>query len=135
MTDLRWHGDELAHIVEAAAMRGVVIGIGMVEERAVELITSGPKTGRIYRRRGVEHQASAPGEAPASDTGTLVNARRIDLFPDRSAARLTFTSLHAPYLQFGTRNMEPRPFADRALAERKDDVKAAIAAEVSGALK
>ena len=52
-----------------------------------------PKSGRIYRRKGqgssaslagrtrrkkggIIHQASAPGEAPASDTGTMVGAIR-----------------------------------------------------------
>jgi hypothetical protein len=36
-------------------------------------LITGPKTGRIYTRGGVTHQASRKGEAPASDTGTLFN--------------------------------------------------------------
>ena len=37
-------------------------------------IASPPKTGRIYKRGNVTHQASAPGEAPATDTGNLANS-------------------------------------------------------------
>lgn len=104
--------------IRQAAMRGVVGWIGLVEERAVDLIMSPPKTGRIYRRRGVEHRASAPGEAPANDQGTLVNTRRISLFEEQLRARLTFSAAHALPLEFGTLRMEPRPFARRALMER-----------------
>lgn len=32
------------------------------------------KSGRIYTRRGIQHQASAPGEAPAIDTANYVNS-------------------------------------------------------------
>ena len=45
-----------------------------IETRAKIKIQSPPKTGRIYRHGNVEHQASAPGEAPATDTGNLVNS-------------------------------------------------------------
>ena len=45
-----------------------------IETRAKIKIQSPPKTGRIYRHGKVEHQASAPGEAPATDTGNLVNS-------------------------------------------------------------
>ena len=117
--------------IRQAAMRGVVAWIGIVEQRAVELIMSPPKTGRIYRRRGVSHQASAGGEAPANDQGTLVNTRRIDFFEDQLRARLTFSARHAPHLEFGTQRMEPRPFARRALAERMEDGVALVRAEVA----
>lgn len=131
---VRWNSPQIEVRVRAAAMRGVTVGIGIVEQRAVDLITGPPKTGRVYRRRGVVHQASAPGEAPASDTGTLVNARRIDLLTAELAARLTFTARHAPFLERGTKNIEPRPFAARALAETQDEVRGAIASEVRAAL-
>lgn len=115
-------------------MQGVTAAIGIVENRAVHLIMSPPKTGRIYRRRGIEHQASAPGEAPASDTGTLVNMRRIELLPEELAAKLIFSAKHAPFLERGTRRMEPRPFARRALAETRDEVESTIVSHARAAL-
>lgn len=36
-----------------------------------------PHGGRYYKRRGIQHRASAPGEAPAIDTGALVNSLEI----------------------------------------------------------
>lgn len=128
-----WNNEMLPEIRQAA-MRGVVDWIGLVERRAVDLITSPPKTGRIYRRRGVEHQASAPGQPPASDTGRLVNSRRVDLFEDQLRGRLTFSTDYAAALELGTMRMEARPYARRALAETKDEGAALVVAEVRAAL-
>lgn len=45
-----------------------------VESNAKTAVQTGAKTGRVYKRgKGKSHQASAPGEAPATDTGNLVN--------------------------------------------------------------
>lgn len=129
-----WYGEAILARARQGAMQGVVAGIAIVEARAVDLIMNGPKTGRIYTRRGVRHQASAPGEAPASDTGTLVNMRRIDLLTAELAARLVFSSQHAPHLEFGTRRMEPRPFARRALAETREEVEGTIVSHFNAAL-
>lgn len=130
----RWHDARFIAQVRAGAMRGVTEGIGIVEARAISLILDTPKTGKVYRRRGVSHRASAPGEPPASDTGNLVNRRRIDLIPDRLAARLIFSALYAWYLQHGTSKMEPRPWADRALNETQQEVQDAILANIRAAI-
>jgi hypothetical protein len=45
----------------------------LVEQRS-KASMSGPKSGRIYRRGKKSHQASAPGEPPAVDTGKLKNS-------------------------------------------------------------
>lgn len=129
-----WHGEEMAARAREGAMRGVVRWIGLVEDRWVDLLLSPPKTGRIYVRRGVKHQSSAPGEAPASDSGTLLNSRRIDLLDAELAARMVITARHAAPLEFGTRNMEPRPHAIRALEETKAAGRAAVIEEVLAAL-
>lgn len=53
-----------------------------IQSIAVGSITSGQKSGIVYVRGGRHHQASAPGEAPASDTGFLaasIHARKADL--------------------------------------------------------
>jgi hypothetical protein len=130
-----WHGEEMLARAHEGAMRGLQTWIGMVDARAVELITSPPKTGRIYVRRGVSHQASAPGEAPASDLGTLVSERETELVPDELAARLRFMAAHARPLEDGTRNMAPRPFAKRALHETAGEGRKALAAEIAAALR
>ncbi len=132
---VRWHGDEMLVRVRAGALAGVSEAIGIVDARAVSLILDTTKSGRIYKRRGVAHQASAPGEPPASDTGTLLNRRHIDLFPDRLAARLTFSAGHALPLELGTKNMEPRPFAVPALRATEQEVRGVIMQRITEALR
>lgn len=70
-----------------------------------------PKTGREYPRgkNGDKiHRASAPGEAPATDTGALASSTYYTLVNPLTAAigsRLDY----AFYLEFGTFKMEKRP--------------------------
>jgi phage gpG-like protein len=70
-----------------------------------------PKTGREYPRGAngdKVHRASAPGEAPATDTGALVSSTylsRIDADTQAIGSRLDY----AFFLEFGTLRMEPRP--------------------------
>lgn len=80
-----------------------------VEARA-KASMSGPKRGRIYPRPGGKvHRASAPGEAPAIDTGALVNSIQMAMEGDLTAVVGTAVE-YAPYLEFGTRRMAPRPY-------------------------
>lgn len=84
-----------------------------IEGEAKRSILSGKKTGRLYQRRTVAHQASAPGEAPASDTGRLVNSISAYLVKGRSYAVVTAgrgVALYAAMLEFGTSKIAPRPF-------------------------
>jgi hypothetical protein len=135
MAIVNWNAPEIQARLRVGAMRGVVEGLGIVEGRAVQLIMQGPKSGRVYRRRGVVHQASAPGEAPASDTGGLVNARRTDLNEQDVSGILAFTSRHASPLEHGTRNMAPRSFARRALMETREQIVAAISRNAAAQLR
>jgi hypothetical protein len=71
-------------------------------------IQRGPKTGAVYQRRSVTHQASAPGEAPATDTGTLVSSityRKTSALSAEIESRLGYATM----LEFGTQRMSPRP--------------------------
>lgn len=132
---VEWHGDAIMAKIRAAAMRGVVRGTESVVEEATSLILDGSKTGRVYRRRGVEHQASAPGQAPASDTGRLLQSGHTEYDQQDLSGTAQWSTEHADYLEHGTQSMEPRPFALPALANRKDDIAADITAEIMEALK
>lgn len=132
---IEWYGPQVTALIRRGAMQGVVEGLGILDARCVYLITNPPKTGRLYRRRGVVHQASAPGEAPASDTGALVNARRTELNEQDTSGRLIFSSAHALPMEVGTRNVEPRPFARRALMETKEQIEASINRNVAYVLQ
>jgi len=89
-------------------------------ETAVSNIQGGGRSGRVYRRKGKTHQASAAGEYPKSDTGTLARSTTLER---EAVANYTVGSRSmggkggAPYglwLEFGTRNMAKRPWLSRA---------------------
>ena len=96
----------------------------------------GSKSGRVYKKlrdskrarskkRGqrspgdyIYHQASAPGEAPASRTGNL----RTSIKPQFESALFWKVQVGAEYgafLESGTRKMSPRPFGDPAFQQIK----------------
>lgn len=89
-----------------------------IEADAKKSIAQGQKSGRTYQRRSVTHQASAPGEAPASDTGRLVNSINGELV--RGALEAVVRAgggivKYARMLEFGTIRVAARPFFQPAL--------------------
>ena len=147
-----WHGTEVAARIGGALNRGVARGIYLVEAEAVRLITQEPKSGVTYTQRFFTvgsgpsrkvvaygsrppHQASAPGEAPASDTGRLVNSRTVDLVPAEYLGRLTFRTNYAAFLEYGTDRMEARPYARAALANKHAEIVSAIQQEIGAEFK
>lgn len=54
------------------------LGATITQQEAVRSIQTGGRSGRIYVRRGRAHQASARGEAPASDTTKLESSITIE---------------------------------------------------------
>lgn len=77
---------------------------------------SKPGTGRTYGRR--RHRASAPGQAPAVDTGRLRASIANELGRDGRGlfARIGTNVDYAPHLELGTSKMAARPFLRPALA-------------------
>lgn len=118
-------GNSLALIVNATALEAVT--------DVRKAIQGPPKTGREYAR-GVNndkvHRASAPGEAPATDTGGLVisiyNENR-GKYSKAIGSRLDY----AYYLEFGTFKMAKRPSwipaVERAIPKMLKRVEIAIA--------
>jgi HK97 gp10 family phage protein len=116
-------------------MRGVVAATEAIREEAISLILNPPKTGRIYRRRGVEHQASAPGEAPASDTGFLASSITTKYDASKLSGQVVVGAAYGPHLEYGTQTMEPRPFLRPAIANRRKETLRIIRDEVARELK
>lgn len=81
---------------------------------------SGPKTGFIYKRGNKMHQASAPGEAPAIDTGTLVNSIQSRM-TGMSSAEVSVGAAYGLPLEYGTEDghIAPRPFMTPAAEKVK----------------
>ncbi len=93
----------------------------ILDKRVTKLITSPPKTGRVYRIRGLDHQASAPGEAPANLTGRLAASFNYNVhgFYQMEVGE---SAPYAAFLEEGTRNIAPRPHVIRAIDETQGDV-------------
>lgn len=132
---VQWDDTRIQERLTRAAMRGVIKAAELVRSEAISLILNTPKTGRIYPRRGIEHQASAPGEAPASDTGRLVNSIRTSYDVAKLTAYISADANYAGYLEFGTQKMEPRPFLRPALANVRDRVQQLVDTEIDIEMK
>jgi HK97 gp10 family phage protein len=86
---------------------------------------SGPKSGRIYPRKGRKHQASAPGEAPAIDTGALVNS--IEVIKNSELSATVGSNMeYAAILEFGGVRMAPRPWLGPAFESVRDQFQAGM---------
>jgi HK97 gp10 family phage protein len=116
-------------------MRAIIRGTEQVRNTAISLILNTPKTGRVYVRGGVEHQASAPGEAPASDTGDLTNKITTNYDFTELSGTVTSNSVHGLMLEYGTKNMEPRPYLRPALAMTLPDLKRYLEEEMAKEFK
>ena len=83
------------------------------------------KTGRIYIIKGEEHQASAPGEAPAILSGDL--QRNVD-YTVRSSKQMSFgdksqagKNPYGKYLEESTIHMESIPHIERTVIDRQKE--------------
>jgi len=89
----------------------------MVQGRIVDSIQRDPKTGRVYGN----HQASAPGQPPATDKGQLV--RSITMSVEGTEGEVVgVIRASAPYaamLEFGTSNIAPRPYMQPGLESQR----------------
>ncbi len=99
----------------------------MVESSAKESIAHGSPSGRIYKRGSVNHQASAPGEPPASDGGELLSSiTHWDETADGLVVNVGSVLPTARHLEFGTRKMAARPFLFPALDINRNNIIARI---------
>jgi HK97 gp10 family phage protein len=113
--------EQIRQAVATEVNKAVFASAQKVATEARKSILSGQKSGRTYKRRSVTHRASAPGEAPASDTGRLVNSIHAEMAGPGEAAAISGSASvkYARMLEFGTTKMAPRPFFFPALEKSK----------------
>ncbi len=135
----------LAEIGEAQRARlrtAIANGAAAVQAEAVRSIQDGPKSGILYgpTRAAMHvgmgtaskseskkvHQASAPGEAPAADSGELAGKISVRPSVDGLSAEVVSAAPYSADLEFGTDTIEPRPFMRPALAANADKINADI---------
>lgn len=93
---------------------------------------------RRGRPRNQPHVASRPGDAPNTDMGDLVRGIRVTRVeqtgPFRYRAKVVSQDGKSAWLEYGTINMEARPFMRPALLEFKDKAIKTLQREVSRVL-
>ena len=77
---------------------------------------------QTVRRNGAELQTKAQRYAPVK-TGTLKRSIRLDIQDNGLTARTDATADYAPYVEWGTRFMEARPFMRPAFNSQKEKFK------------
>jgi hypothetical protein len=102
-------------VADPTALTPVLSALGIELVGLMQTDLSRHGSGRIYRRRGVTHQASAPGEPPATDTGIYKGSWAWKV--DRDGLSVGTPDERGPWFEFGTSRMRPRPHA-RPLFER-----------------
>ena len=106
----------IAAWLKARAKMTVVMdyALNSIELEMAESMAIHPKSGRIYKRPLKTYKASAPGEAPAVYSGTLLE----DLQQETTQAPwgikgevgVGMNALYSKFLEHGTSKMAPRPF-------------------------
>lgn len=104
----------------------------LVDTTAKMSILRGTKSGDVAVKYNPNrtHQQSAAGEAPASDTGYLANSISHEVIKEVSGKSVEFVGVvsagaeYAIHLEFGTTNMEARPFLRPALISNKRKIQA-----------
>lgn len=84
------------------------------------LIKNPPKTGRIYKFEGRDHQASAPGQPPADRSGDLRKTAGFRVY-GWEKAEFGDRMPYGVFLEDGTRRMRPRPHIVRTVREKSRD--------------
>lgn len=102
---------KLATRVEERAKRG--------QEIALDLHLNAPRGGVNLNRWG--EPRSAPNEPPAIEYGDLYDAMFDGLEVDKGNARASFVA-NWTVLEYGTRNMEPRPMGRITATQLKQEV-------------
>lgn len=102
------HVPERTAKLESSLEKFVKEGAAYVEGQLTAKMIEG-KSGRAYKRgKDGVHIASAPGEAPADDSGNLLSS--IDVIEQGSLERLIGTPVeYGVYLETGTSRMAQRP--------------------------
>lgn len=94
----------------------------------IRQMSRGGGTGRIYKRKGRTHHASAPGEYPVTDSGALVASIEWEMTGDREG-RLFSELDYAAYLTTGTSKMAPRKMLPDALRDALMDAENDVLAQ------
>lgn len=108
-----------AKTLEKSVKDAIGIAGNLVRNTAITSIQTGAKSGRRYGK----HTASAPGQAPATDTGVLQNNIVLNIEATGLVANVESRAKYSVFLEFGTTKMKARPFMFPALEQNKPRIR------------
>lgn len=112
--------DEVLREIEKAKKKKMVATGEHARNKVVEKL-SGQRTGKTgYLPGGGTYTMSSPGEPPASAEGQLREG--IDYAFNGDDVIIGSPTKYAPMLEFGTYQMQPRPFLRPTLKENEKDL-------------
>lgn len=118
--------DEVMKQIDDTAKARMKEAVNTVRNQVTETL-SGSRSGRTYKVPGTQktYTASAPGEAPAVQTGELrqsisseVEGQGRDII-----GRVGTDKIQGKMTEFGTRNMAPRPWLRKSFEKKELDIK------------
>lgn len=115
--------------------RALAKGVLRLDAYAKEKIQGGSRSGRVYRRRSVSHQASAPGEFPKTDKGQLVSSLFFSVATNKLSARWGTALAYGRYLEFGTGTMLSRPWMRPTFQANHAAISVSVVTEVRAAIR
>jgi len=132
---VQWNAEKILERIRRGAERGVFKGANAIYTRIGQRMRLEAKTGETYQRRGVVHQASAPGEPPAVDTGRLIQSMHVVRDSANARAQVVLATDYAMGLELGTENTEARPVMRPVLEEGRAYCEQVVREEIAKALK
>lgn len=145
LTNPMWNSPQRKQLLDRVVQKSAAELEGEIKQK---ILNSSPR-GKLYRRGSKFHRASAPGQPPASDTGSLLNsirASKIELLKARVSVGVKYgepldkgavaiNNRNSPTKIVGplrNRTIAPRPFfavtAQKFKEKFKQNIKDAIAA-------
>jgi len=119
--------------IRAAYEKGKVEGLQLAGDKMVSIMIgklNEPKGGKIYRG----HQASAPGQSPATDSEALQDSLKAEM--DGDSACVVYSDVeHSKHLEFGTSKMIARPMWAQAAEEMRNLAPEMIAKSIQSHLR
>lgn len=110
---LVFHTDKVMKAIDDAASKKMSQAVMEVRNTTLETL-SGSRSGRTYKVPGTQrtYTASAPGEPPAQATASLRQSIKTVVRGEgkKVIGEVGTDKEHGPMLEFGTRNMAPRPW-------------------------
>ena len=119
--------DKLEKDMEIPFQQIVKGGGQLIRGEAIKSIQTGAKSGVMYQKYNPrrEHRASAPGQAPASDTGNLVSKITVKQ-KSLNVVHVESNADYSSFLEYGTSKMEARPFMFPAFEKSKKPILNAV---------